>query len=54
MTEEEIVNFVKSKPLSQCSRIPQMIEGVVCRSEPLTLFRNGKPIMFKLKCKEFN
>lgn len=53
MTEEEIIDFVKSKPLSQCSRIPQMIEGVVCRADPLMLFRNGKPIMFKLKCKEF-
>jgi len=52
-TEEEIVEFVKSKPLSVCSRIPQMMEGVVCRSEPLTLFRNGKPMIWKLKCKEF-
>lgn len=53
MTEEEIIDFVKSKPLSRCSLTPQMMEGVVCRSEPLMLFRNGKPIMFKLKCKEF-
>jgi ATP-dependent RNA circularization protein (DNA/RNA ligase family) len=53
MTEEEIVEFVKSKPLSQCSRIPQVMEGVVCRPDPLLLFRNGKPIVWKLKCKEF-
>jgi hypothetical protein len=53
MTEEEIIEFVKSKPLSRCSLTPQMMEGVVCRSEPLTLFRSGKPLMFKLKCKEF-
>lgn len=53
MTEEEIVEFVKSKPLSTCSLTPQMMEGVVCRAEPLVLMRNGKPIMFKLKCKEF-
>lgn len=53
MTEEEIVDFVKLKPLSLCSEIPQMMEGVVCRSEPLLLFRNGKPVMWKLKCREF-
>lgn len=53
MTEQEVVEYVKSKPISLCSRIPHMMEGIVCRSEPLTLFRNGKPIMFKLKCKEF-
>lgn len=53
MTEDEIVEFVKSKPLSLCSDVPQMMEGVVCRSEPLMLFRNGLPLMWKLKCKEF-
>jgi len=53
MTEEEVVEFVKSKPLSQCSITPHVMEGVMCRSEPLMLFRNGKPIQFKLKCKEF-
>ena len=53
MMEEEIIDFVKSKPLSRCSEVPQMMEGVICRSEPLMLFRNGKPLMWKLKCKEF-
>lgn len=53
MTEEGIIEFVKSKPLSQCSMNPQMMEGVVCRPEPMMLHRNGQPIMFKLKCKEF-
>lgn len=53
MTEDEIVEFVKSKPLSRCSVTPQVMEGVVCRSEPLVLFREGIPIMWKLKCKEF-
>ena len=54
MTEDEIVAFVKSKPLSRCSLNPQMMEGVIARSEPLMLFRNGKPLVFKLKCKEFD
>lgn len=53
MTEEEVVAFVISKPISRCSHIPQMMEGVVCRSEPLMLCRNKKPILWKLKCKEF-
>ena len=53
MTEEEIVEFVKSKPLSRCSVIPQMMEGVIARADPLVLFRNGKPVKWKLKCKEF-
>jgi hypothetical protein len=53
MTESEIVEFVKSKPNSQCSYIPQHMEGVIARSEPLMLFRKGTPIMWKLKCREF-
>lgn len=53
LTENEIIELVKSKPLSKCSIVPQMIEGVVCRSEPLMLFRNQEPVKWKLKCKEF-
>jgi hypothetical protein len=53
MRENEIVKFVQSKPLSRCSLNPQMMEGVVCRPEPLMLFRNGNPIVWKLKSKEF-
>lgn len=53
MTEEEIIDFVKSKPLSRCSMNPQMMEGIIARPEPLMMKRNGQPIMFKLKCKEF-
>ncbi len=53
MTEEEIVEFVKSKPLSRCSLNPQMMEGVVCRPEPEMFNRRGDRVMFKLKCKEF-
>ena len=52
MAEEEIINLVKSKPESSCSIKPQGMEGVVCRPEPLMLFRNGKPIVWKLKVKD--
>ena len=54
MTEQEIIDYVKSKPDSLCSIKPQVTEGVICRPQPLMLFRNGKPIMWKLKVKEFN
>lgn len=53
MSQDEIVEYVKSKPLSMCSECPQMMEGVICRPEPLMLFRNGNPIVWKLKCREF-
>jgi len=53
MTEGEIVEFVKSKPLSQCSITPQVMEGIIARPSPLVMYRKGDPIMFKLKCKEF-
>jgi hypothetical protein len=54
MQEHEIVEFVKSNPLSQCSSIPQRMEGIIARSFPLMLFRNGDPVMFKLKCRDFD
>ena len=53
MSEEEIIDLVKSKPLSKCSEIDHVMEGVVCRSAPLMLYRNGNPVKFKLKCIEF-
>ncbi len=52
MTESEIVDLVKSKANSKCSITPHMMEGVICRPEPLLLFRNGKPITWKLKVKD--
>ena len=53
MTEDQIVDLVKSKPLSQCSWQPQVMEGVVCRADPDVYFQNGFVVAFKLKCKEF-
>lgn len=54
MSESAIVEYVKSQPFSLCSETQQVMEGVVCRPNPLMLFRDGKPIIWKLKCKEFN
>ncbi len=53
MNKEEIIEYVKSKPLSLCSRIPQVMEGIIARTDPLLLLRNGDRLIFKLKVKDF-
>jgi ATP-dependent RNA circularization protein (DNA/RNA ligase family) len=53
MTESEIIEYVKSKPLSLCSEDKQIMEGIVARTEPVLVRRSGEPLMMKLKCKEF-
>jgi hypothetical protein len=54
MTEEEIIQLVKSKPESRNAIRPMPIEGVICRSEPLMISNlDNRPVMWKLKCKEF-
>lgn len=47
-----IYEYVKSQPNSLLAKQSHVMEGIVARSEPLMLFRNGKPLMFKLKCKD--
>ncbi len=53
MTEKEIEEYVKNSPESICAEQKRESEGVMCRSEPLMLFRNKRPIMFKLKVKDY-
>lgn len=54
MTEDEIVELVKSKPNSPSAIRQQPLEGVICRSEPLMIAnKDSRPVMWKLKCKEF-
>lgn len=54
MEEGEIVEYVKGRPASKFAKvIPHHSEGVVCRAHPLVLFRNGQPLMWKLKVKDF-
>lgn len=53
MTKDEIIEFVKSEPKSKCSLQPLTMEGVVCTSAPMMLFRDGKPIKFKLKVNDY-
>jgi hypothetical protein len=52
-TEAEIIEFVQSKPQSVCSYKPQVMEGIIARPEPLLLFRNNKPLVWKLKVRDF-
>jgi ATP-dependent RNA circularization protein (DNA/RNA ligase family) len=53
MSTEDIIDLVKSKPKSKESSEELISEGVVVRSEPLMLFRDGTPIMWKLKVKDY-
>ncbi len=53
MDKEEIIKYVKSKMYSQISKEELIMEGIVARSYPLMLFRDKKPIMFKLKIKDY-
>ena len=52
-TIPEIVSLVKGTFPSAISKQPLNAEGVVARSHPLMLFRDGTPIMWKLKSKDY-
>lgn len=52
MTENEIIFLVKSEPNSRLSPEYGCFEGVVCKTDPMMLFRNGNPVVWKLKCKD--
>lgn len=53
MNINQIVEYVQSMPNSciPCSR--KQMEGVVCRTRTGLMFRNGDPLMWKLKCKDY-
>lgn len=53
MEEQQIIEYVKSKPNSVFAKDEHVTEGVVARAEPMMLYRTGVPIKFKLKCKDF-
>lgn len=40
-------------PMSIIAKEPKEMEGIMCRSHPLMLFRNRNPIQFKLKVEDF-
>lgn len=47
------IDLVKKKTPSLVSKKPRIFEGVVATSHPLMLFRDGEPIKFKLKVKDY-
>lgn len=57
-TTDEAVNFLKTDPLSQVSNEENGIksysmEGIVARTKPLLLRRNGERLIWKLKCRDY-
>ena len=54
MSLEEAVEYVKSKPKSLISEEPKIAEGLVARAFPMMLFRNGNPLVWKLKVKDYS
>ena len=54
MTTDEVIDFVKGNPSSLIADDSSFVmEGVVCQTCPLVLFRNGDPLKWKLKVKDF-
>ena len=53
MRYEQIVEYVKATPESLVTDKHKIMEGVVARSHPLVLFRDGTPVMFKLKVRDY-
>ena len=57
MEKPQIIEFIKSEPKSvvayQDSGQDYIMEGVVARSHPLVLRRNGRRVIFKLKVNDF-
>jgi hypothetical protein len=53
MPTDDIVDYVRSQPKSTISiNADYIMEGVVCRTEPLLLCRDREVLKFKLKCKD--
>ena len=53
-TITDIVDYLKGHPQSLIAKGDKIMEGIVARSDPLMLFRNGNPLMWKLKTRDFD
>lgn len=51
-TEDQIVRYIKDSPVSKLGK--HRMEGVVARSSPQLFFKDGRPVMYKLKCRDFD
>ena len=54
MEIDDIVAYVEDRHSSFEAKERLRMEGIVARSYPLMLFRDGKPIMWKLKCEDYD
>lgn len=57
-TTDEAIAYLKTKPLSHVSNEDNgihtyVMEGIVARPQPLLLRRNGKRLIWKLKCRDY-
>ena len=53
-TKEDIIKMIKGKQTSLIAENKDHIaEGIVARADPPILFRNGNPVMFKLKVEDY-
>jgi hypothetical protein len=52
-TIEDAIGYIFSGPQSLITETPKIAEGIVARSDPLVLFRNGNPLMWKLKVQDY-
>lgn len=53
LKKDDIVRYVVNLHNSVVAEQPVTMEGIVATSYPLMHFRNGDPIKFKLKCRDF-
>ena len=52
-TTSEVVSYVASQPKSVVAENPDYVmEGVVCRTNPMLFLRNGEMLKFKLRCED--
>jgi hypothetical protein len=52
-TFEDAIAYVLSTPQSIITENEKMAEGIVATTNPLMLFRNGPPIKWKLKVRDY-
>lgn len=53
MDIDSIIDYVKARPESLVAEQTKIMEGVVCRTKSMMLSRNGTPVMWKLKVRDF-
>jgi hypothetical protein len=52
-TFKDAIVYILSEPQSMITKTEKIAEGIVARSDPLVLFRNGNPLMWKLKLNDY-